>query len=262
MEAVNLTDAEMDDVVWRYLTFPKFVSLITFRALWFSKLSALTDQLEGEMPHKVDREMLDEYRSWNNSKAAGFGPQIEELNRRNVADGRELTLVNCWFGNATESADMWREYAGRDGVAVVSTIGRLRRHVQCNPEFSQVGRVRYIDHAIHEMSQYHATQAGQRAFLKDARGFSHEKEVRMTTFNVKGPMCVNFDGSEMARDSYAGAGMNNFDKPGLYIKADLQRLITKVVIPSHSETWFEATVSRLLHLSRLTLTVERSSLSF
>jgi len=46
----NIDENELDNVVWRYLTFPKFISLLAYGALWFSKLNILQDKYEGTMP--------------------------------------------------------------------------------------------------------------------------------------------------------------------------------------------------------------------
>jgi hypothetical protein len=37
-------------VIWRYLTFPKFASLLDLGALWFSKLQILEDAEDGMTP--------------------------------------------------------------------------------------------------------------------------------------------------------------------------------------------------------------------
>jgi len=40
----NLTEDELDSVAWRYLTFPKFIHLISYGALWFCRLEYLIDK--------------------------------------------------------------------------------------------------------------------------------------------------------------------------------------------------------------------------
>jgi hypothetical protein len=109
------------------------------------------------------------------------------------------------------------------------------------------------------MSHYEANQASERAFLK-GRKFSDEREIRMTTVSVRGPMCVNEDGTDMRPDQYGGLGMNNFDNPGLYIKADLRKLITRTVLSPNSPVFLEHLVRRISHLAGVDSLVERSCL--
>jgi hypothetical protein len=77
--------------------------------------------------------------------------------------------------------------------------------------------------------------------------------------SLKGPMCVNADGAAMRPEDYQGAGMNNFDSSGLYIRADLQELITSTVLAPGAPAWFELLVKRIVSLSKIGGSVERSS---
>jgi hypothetical protein len=54
--------------------------------------------------------------------------------------------------------------------------------------------------------------------------------------------------------------MNNFENPGLYIRADLQRLIKSTVLAPGAPAWIEMLAKRLVHLSRVGGMVERSML--
>src|SRR3974377_389476 len=57
----NIEPSDLDKTVWRYLTFPKFISLLAYGTVWFSKLNILTDQYEGHMPTETDAEMRAEW---------------------------------------------------------------------------------------------------------------------------------------------------------------------------------------------------------
>ena len=78
--------------------------------------------------------------------------------------------------------------------------------------------------------------------------------------NFKGPMCVNPDGTVLKPDEYQGANMNNFENPGLYIRADLRKLITSTVLAPDAAKWFELLVRRIVELSNAGRPVERSKL--
>jgi hypothetical protein len=145
----NIDERDLDNEVWRYLTFPKYISLLTYRAIWFSKLSILTDKYEGAMPaaNAAIR------RSERLEHTDVFPPSLlAQLDKRNVDDGRELTVANCWFLSECESEKMWTEYAnGAEGIAIKSTIRALSQNVFCDPRHSMVGRVKYVDLETHAM---------------------------------------------------------------------------------------------------------------
>jgi hypothetical protein len=254
-------ESDLDRTVWRYLTFPKYISLLTYGALWFAKLNILTDKYEGAMPSIADAEMLAEYQKFKPAFDASLHDQLDTANRRNVEDGRELTLANCWFLADFESQQMWDEYGkGSEGIAIKSTIRALSQHVFCDPQMSHVGKVEYVDLNTHLISHYEATQAHHRAFLKKKLEYSHENEVRIVTMNFKGPMCVNVDGTALTPEQYQGANMNNFENPGLYIKANLAQLVKSTVLAPGAPIWFDRLVRRIVHLSNVGGPVERSKL--
>ena len=236
----NISDEELDSVVWRYLTFPKFICMISYGALWFCRLSYLADKFEGTMPRKTVSAMREDNERW---KAVFPAPdlqgQLDEMPERNVGDGRDLTTVNCWFLGSDESRRMWDEYVGSsEGVAVRSTIRKLRNGVYLPSEVSFIGKVNYVDLDSHDMSTYEGGQAHHRAFLKDRSRFAHEKELRIQTMNLRTPACLDSLGRPLSRDDVKGKGMNNFGQPGLHVRVKLDDLFDTVVTAPGGSDWF------------------------
>lgn len=265
MNLRGLSTDDLERVVWRYMPFTKFVSLLTYQALWFSKLNILQDQYEGLIPLGVLSEMQ---QSNEKLKATFKSPeqqrQIDEWPSKNEADGRELLVVTCWFAHEQESQRMWEEYGtSAEAVAVKSTIGRLAKHVYVprDETVSHLGLVRYVEHDSHEMSPYEANQAIERAFLKDKAQFCHEHEVRLVTMSVKTPWCVSPEGHPYTQAQVAGARMNNFDQPGLYVKVDIAQLVQQVVVAPEAQPWFLNLVRRLVELHGFKVPVLTSALA-
>lgn len=48
MNQRDLSEQDMNSTVWRYMPLSKFISLLTFQALWFSKFNILQDKSEGD----------------------------------------------------------------------------------------------------------------------------------------------------------------------------------------------------------------------
>lgn len=262
MKLRNLHSEDLERTVWRYMPFAKFISLITYKALWFSKLNTLQDTYEGMLPAESKRAMRErdqEFKSCFDSPE--YHRQIDAWADDNENHGRELLVVNCWFLGERPSEWMWREYGGsNDAVAIKSTISRLASNVFVprDEHRSHIGLVSYVDYSSHRMSSYEAQQAIERAFLKDKERFSHEQEIRIVTMNIKTTSCVSMEGKNFKVEEVSGKNMNNFENPGLYVGVSLDKLITEVVVSPNAQDWFEKLVRRIVDLSKLSVPVTRS----
>jgi hypothetical protein len=86
--------------------------------------------------------------------------------------------------------------------------------------------VNYIDLSTHEgMDVYEGNQAHLRAFLK-GKNYSHESELRVATFNMVAPGCLNPDGSPPNEKQRAGLTYSP-GRPGIFVKTNLAVLIRK-----------------------------------
>ena len=257
----NLTEENMDDIVWRYLTFSKFISMLAFNALWFPKLKVLQDNFEGTLPQMAYQTIQNSHGKWEKHFPLEQHEQIDNMTNDNIDDGKELTLVNCWFYSPKECNKMWEEYvASTEGVAIKSTVNKLATYIGVEPEFSYLGQVKYVDFATYDQSGYLSNQATERAFLKSEH-LAHEKEIRITTLSIKTPSCVSMEGKPYAQNELEGKKSNNFENDGLYIQIMFSKLVDEVVLAPNASKWFELTVKRIIEMSKLThIPVKRSAL--
>jgi hypothetical protein len=234
--------------------------LLTYRALWLSKLNILQDNYEGMIPARLKGQIQERnHRFKAQFNTPEFHRQIDTWLEKNEEDSRELLVVNSWFLGEADSERMWREYGGSDeAVAIKSTVGRLARYVlvPTDENVSQLGLVSYVDHDNHEMSEYEAHQGHERAFLKDKK-FAHEHEIRLATLNFKTIGCVSMEGTPYTPVEVPGKNMNNFENPGLYLGVDLNGLITEVVVAPGAQDWFEKLIKHIVELSQLPVRVSR-----
>lgn len=101
-----------DAVLWRYLDFPKFVSMLKEGALWFSRADLLGDPLEGSFTQarEIERQLL-----LKNPPDGRTGEELEEVFRHNAriaSDARLKVYINCWHAGSHESMALWRGYGG------------------------------------------------------------------------------------------------------------------------------------------------------
>lgn len=263
---MNLRDLQQEDMaltVWRYMPFSKFVSLLVYQALWFSKLNILQDQFEGMMPHATKEIMQADDQELKKHFPSEYHAQFDEMASRNEQGARGLLVVNCWFLGENESDRMWREYGGgKEAVAVKSTVKSLIENIGVphDKHATHFGRVSYVDHKTHMMTKYHANQGHERAFLKDAEQYGHEKELRIVTLNTKTRNCVSPKGKPYEEAEVQGKNMNNFENPGLYVAVRLKPLISEIRVSPMADGWFYLLVRRIMELNNFGIPVEQSEL--
>jgi hypothetical protein len=156
-----------DALLWRYVDLPKYVSMLSTRSLWFSRVDLLGDPFEGSLSAVNAKTRAGRFRD------QGGTDTVEKLSRLN-ADLRRMHYVSCWHESEYESAAMWRLYGRDHGIAVVSTYARMTQALRGNRDI-HVGQVTYIDYATEEQALGTVSYA---ALLYKRKSFEHEREVR------------------------------------------------------------------------------------
>lgn len=252
MNLRDLSEKDMDLTVWRYMPLSKFISLLTFQALWFSKLNILQDKFEGMMPLATNKMMKSKFDEWKKVIPPNLHPQLDEMASRNEQDTRELLVVSCWYLDESESELMWNEYGGgSEAVAIRSTIGKLTSAIAPHREHeTHIGKVSYVDFGNHLMTKYDANQGHERAFIKDNK-YQHESELRIVTQNYKSIYCVKPDGKRYRESDVQVKNMNNIERPGLYIAVHIPQLISEIVISPTAGEWLYLLINRIMEMNKL-----------
>lgn len=225
------------DVLWRYFDLPKFVSLLEQQALYLARADTLGDVFEGAYPI---------------ANASHHDPDAQEaaflLARRQRAPKEHF--VSCWYENELESVAMWELYASRAaGIAIRTTYGRLFDAVDENAltdyESLFFTRVRYLDYDRESFEGHRAQYDMLTAFFHKFRSFEHEREVRVV---LPGPLLS---------DTKLKTTL-----VGVYLPADLHRLIETVYVAPGAPPWFENVVRAVMtKWGMASIPVVRSDLS-
>ena len=225
-------------VIWRYNTFIEFLAMLAEGALFFCRLDQLHDQWEGVYP----KGMLDWW-SQNLNNRSSFPGQPSDLKRILIEKVIPSHFINSWYISEFESDAMWRLYGHQsEGIAIKSTLGRLRQVFQKGPEEIYLGKVEYIDY--NQWSPPAAPTQGDALFpvvpfFWKRLGFQHENELRVL---------LNQDCSEE-------------NKNGINVKVDLKSLLDSVYIFPDSKDWFLKLVRTVMdRFGFADLELKRSSL--
>lgn len=235
-------------VLWRYMDFTKFVSLLDRQALFFARSDKLGDPFEGSFPRgnlKVDPA----------SYADPYPPDLVKGTRHFVRDIRPFTLINSWHESPHESAAMWRLYSGeREGIAVKTNFSDLSASL-ISQESIFIGRVSYIDFDTDIVPELNAFTP----FLQKRKSFEHENEVR--AINLDLPWPPDFD----APDGPDGPKAIDLSiatyEIGTYREVDLSRLINEMVVGPYASDWFTELVQSVTSRYGLGTPVRKSALA-
>ncbi|MBO9649693.1 MAG: hypothetical protein J7605_14385 [Variovorax sp.] len=226
---------DFDVVLWRYMDFTKFVSMLESRSLFFPRSDLFDDPFEGSLPRaniearKRLLSTLPDAPSWQTSAP------FEDVRKRM----RRAVYVNCWHANKFESAGMWQLYAQtREAVAIKTTVGRLYASL---PQEAMVGKVQYVDYNTASVPEGNLFWP----FLHKRLSFGHEQEVRAIVARF-------------------GDKSGSIDDPmapqGITCPVDLSGLIEAVYVAPTCPGWFALLVKQVVEKYGFSTPVEQSTL--
>jgi len=200
-------DAGEATPLWRYVTYPIWLELLRTRSLHFTRV----DRLEPDDPYE-GRFLLP--REW---------AEIASRSRAGEANpARSQFAVSCWCAAQGERMSLWERYAAPFGVAMETTLGRLRRALSPRRVAVRVAPVVYAeDPAL-------ASEGGLdilRWMLRKRRAFEDEQEIRAVTWS--------FEAAE-TREAWPSRGVD--------VGVDPRALVRRVWVGPPWERWFHEQV--------------------
>lgn len=228
--------------VWRYMDFTKFVSLLEFRKLYFTRADKFEDPFEGSLPKlNVKKRDLAPYALPDPLKGVNI-----QMSRSMAEQSRNLPryiAINCWHMNEHESAEMWKLYLNsNEGVAIQSTYSLLKKSFT-DEERIYLGIVKYIDYD----RDYLDPSNFYNPFIHKRKSFQHEKEVRAL---VRRTSVVDND------FDFSKETINH----GLKIEIDIETLIQNIYVAPNAHEWFVELVESIVERHGYTFKVVHSKL--
>jgi hypothetical protein len=250
--------------LWRYMDVGRFLGLLFNRALYFSRKHHLGDPWEGVVPPLgVQRAVRELYRSEDNVRF------VEESIHETGEAVAARTVVSCWHANVRESVAMWRLYTtGAEGVAIQTTVGRLKEAFEQEPCSVTIAYVRYIDHLSEDLGRAWALDPLSPLFCK-RWGFEHEREVRCVIAHPEAEreqaLVLSELGPELRRqfpvlEQWEAVVDGDLGDGGLVVPVALGSLIERIVISPRYPVWAVAALQAAVDKSDLTVCIETSAL--
>jgi hypothetical protein len=170
-----------DQILWRYVDFATFVSMLHEKALYFRRVDHFSDQHEAALSKPALERVMNEQRQRIRRMDTLISEPIEiaddvfdaliiDVQRQVWSRIRQSTFINCWHANTVESMAMWEIYSGK-GIAIRSTAGQLIESTRGHTPAVLVGGVTYVDHGSDNVSE-------TMPYLFKRKIYSYEQEVR------------------------------------------------------------------------------------
>jgi hypothetical protein len=228
---------QSDQSLWKYMDFPKFVSMLDHDGLYFAVLASMPDKLEGA-PRRLPAGTSD-------SDCDRARLLFERLTR--------AAFVNCWHLSDDESAAMWRLYGC---VAIQTTYERLisattSRLDPALAEYNRVsdGLVEYVNPDV-ETKPERWWKLFQ-AVLSKRGWYAHEHEFRLIYFDRQlfdGPVS-NYSSQELDSEegrarllSQGACSLRPLTVRGRWVRCSLDVMIRQVVVAPDSAPYIEEAV--------------------
>ena len=230
-------------VLWRYMDFTKFVSLLEKQALFFARADKLEDPFEGYWP---DLNRVAVRRSFEASSNP-YSNHLWQTWSHLVRECPRFTLISCWHESNHESAAMWKLYSKDDnGIAIKTDFDSFSKSLTSSEDIF-IGKISYVDYRTNFFTGHSLFSP----FLCKRKSFEHECEVRA--------IVQDFPTKKEEKHNFVDLSQDICDV-GNYYEVDLSLLIQEVVIGPYTPDWLIELIYSVAARYNLKAPIVRSNL--
>ena len=241
---------ETDVILWKYMDFTKFVSILENSALFFPRADKLGDPFEGSVPKNNISSRPIWHPDLTEKDTIMYGFVIQQIPR--------FTLINCWHRSNHESEGMWKLYASVDGgIAIRTNLINLIESFKTN-EHIHVGQVKYVDYERDSIPEDNSLFP----YLYKRKSFEHEREVRAIIQKL--PLGIRETELKDGIRNMSTEKINqwlDFCENGIHYDIDINHLIQEVVIAHFAPEWLLDLVTQVAKRYGLKSPINRSYLA-
>ena len=210
-------------IIWKYLDLSKFLDLLISKRLFMARSDKFEDQYEGTFSEPTYEEI---------KKLLEDNPKYLDAYKSK----RKNIIISSWHANSYESYAMWQVFTkNNEGLAIQSTVGRLKKSLT-EPKANQyIGEVNYIDYK----KEHIPFDDDFFPFLFKRKSFQYENEIRVITDVSHLDMQVN---------------------EGVKVETDINKMIERLYIHPKSENWYKKLVIEVVNQLGYHFDIEKSDL--
>lgn len=239
-----------DAVLWRYMDFTKFVSLLENQSLFFVRADKLGDPFEGSFPKINTATRFKHTPDLSEEDIVKYGFAMQQL--------RRFTLITCWHESIHESEAMWKLYASANGgIAIKSNLQDFVSSFKTNEQI-HIGGVQYVDYDNDLIPEDDLLSP----YLHKRNSFIHENEVRAiiqkspfgSTLSELIDSIQNLSSGELLE-------LVDICETGIKFDVDLKFLIQEIIVTHFAPEWLLDLVNEVTKRYGLNIPVNRSHLA-
>lgn len=225
------SQTDNNTLLWRYLSFSKFLDILETSSLYFRRIDCFKDKLEATQPYGAAFFAKSTENPWQ-----VFGYQCVE---KQLEIYQNMTFACCWHINSNENPDMWKNYVtehGNEGVAIKTTFRHLSECFDTERALTNL-KMKYIDYAT-DFLDYSYPNYPEYLSIKDKQ-YEYENELRIITLE---PHYPEYDPDTL----YLIEKPQIYTHKGEHIKVRLNKLIEELYLCPNSTDRFKSIVIELL----------------
>jgi hypothetical protein len=210
-----------DQVLWRYLDFPKFLDLLASKSLKMPRASKMDDGFEGMMGLGATEGTLAAAKKRGEPSYLRHA-SINQEQRRSFF-WRDRTYVSCWNAFPNENAGLWRIYGDDKGLVIRTTWKSLRNSLVGSSDCVETIFFGNVDYRDFSQDRYVPPTYTDQYFAKRVE-FAHEHEFRLVAHD---------NSREHNYEEPSASGLPLFAA----LECDLSTLIEQVVVSPRQGGW-------------------------
>lgn len=241
------TEQDLNKKIWRYMSLPKFLSLLLEQSLFFCRINLLEDKYEGkstenELMLKVYKSLYDHNKDMIRKVSDENLEDRKESIRKNISDWSNVVYVNCWNISEIESYSLWKAYSSDEfGIAIQSKIETLLEVLKPSTEINFFpAKVIYRE----ELDQSYEGSALLQPYFRKRKEYKDENELRIL----------------YVKNIETGKSILENNVEGELIKIDLNKLIENIYISPYSSSWYLELVKEVISRFGFSFRVYQSSI--
>ncbi|MDE0470156.1 MAG: hypothetical protein OYL97_24160 [Candidatus Poribacteria bacterium] len=241
------------DILWRYLSFEKFASLLSTKSLYFVRADQFEDPFEGRVPQLI----LEQYVQ----KAKRLGKKESQAVIELWEDWRKWVMCSCWHHGDHELMAMWeRERYGRynSGITIKTTMERLKTSLTYEEGIDvYIGKVRYINYQDFDPPNVLRMSTIYSPFFFKRKAFKCENEVRAIIddspyrkedfFRVKKDFSLKPQEFDLKTLQKRIKHLKKNENKGQPLCVDLNTLIDEVIVAPRAPHWVIKAIRSMVH---------------
>lgn len=223
----------------RFIDFAKFIAFLEDQALFFCRSDRLGDNFEGHYSY-VPLKANVTYVSANSAPRSYNNVELDKndasfIKEHNI-ELRKRVFINCWIVNKYESYSLWKLYSSKKGIAIQSTVGKLKESLKPTSHPINIGPVSYIDWDVDAITVSNSLSL----FVHKRKNFESENELRALYWDIDGKHSNEF---------------------GVNVKIEPEILVENIYIYPMSSQWHYDLVKSILKRYNFDINVRTSKLS-